>query len=64
MLDTPSPTMIFEAALRGVRGIHTADEPIEVESFVSDLLGNFDRPLIDIDDRDALWEVLDADGFK
>lgn len=47
---TPSPTTIFEAALRGVRGIHAAAEPIEVESFVSDLLGNFDRPLIGIDD--------------
>lgn len=23
-----------------------------------------DRPLIDIDDREALWEVLDADGYK
>lgn len=23
-----------------------------------------DRPLIDIADREALWEVLDADGYK
>lgn len=23
-----------------------------------------DRPLIDLDDREALWEVLDADGYK
>lgn len=56
---TPSPTTIFEAALRGVRGIHAVDEPIEVESFVSDLLGNFDQPLIDIDDSvDFLGQQL------
>lgn len=56
---TPSPTTIFAAALRGVRGIHAVDEPIEVESFVSDLLGNFDQPLIDIDDSvDFLGQQL------
>lgn len=48
--DTPSPTPIFEAALRGARGIHATDDPLQVEVFVSDLLGLFDRPLIGVRD--------------
>ena len=47
---TPSPTPIFQAALQGARGIHATDDPLQVEVFVSDLLGLFDRPLIDVRD--------------
>lgn len=46
----PSPTPVFEMALRSVRGIHATVEPLEVEAFISDLLGMFDRPLIDVPD--------------
>lgn len=46
----PSPTPVFETALRSARGIHATDDPLEVEVFVSGLLGTFDRPLIDVPD--------------
>ncbi len=46
----PSTTPIFEAALRSARGIHASDDPLQIEVFVSALLGTFDKPLIDVPD--------------
>jgi hypothetical protein len=47
---SPSLTAIFEAALRTARGIHRSGDPLEVEVLASNLLGTFDRPLMDVKD--------------
>ena len=54
-------TSLVEEGLRAVLEAAPATKPTaELPRF-----GNADeRPLIDLSDRDALWEILDADGYK
>jgi Mn-dependent DtxR family transcriptional regulator len=54
-------TSLVEEALRDLLSRPTARP--EVEPLPTDGIPN-GRMLVDIDDKDALWEVLDADGFK
>lgn len=56
---SPSPTAVFEAALRKARGIHQSGDPLEIEALASNILGTFDRPLIDVKDSiDFLGQEL------
>lgn len=56
---SPSLTAVFDAALRTARGIHRSGDPLEVEVLASNLLGTFDRPLMDVKDSiDFLGQQL------
>lgn len=54
-------TSLMEEALRDL--LSRPAERAEVKPLPTDGMPD-GRMLVDIDDKDALWEVLDADGFK
>ncbi|MFZ6004430.1 MAG: type II toxin-antitoxin system VapB family antitoxin [Actinomycetota bacterium] len=53
-------TSLVEEGLRAV-----LDRPVERASVALPTHGHADdRQLVDLEDRDALWEALDADGIR
>lgn len=55
-------TSVVEEGLRTVVAATSSSPPVATRLPVSGRLG--DRPLVDLDDPEALWEALDADGIR
>ncbi len=58
--DGRTLTSLIEEGLRTV----LAEPPAPRERKPLPTFGGGGRMLIDLEDKDALWEILDADGFK